>query len=101
MISADSKDTETAQEIKISCPVAVIEIWSFTAAKADIITDHLEHPHQLLVAVAAIQLIAIACMTREQCAHVQTERIGYNACCERSLVNTIGRGLLHCAFGNL
>jgi len=36
-------------------------------------------------------------MTREQCAHVQTERIGYNVCCDRSFINTIGRGLLHCA----
>src|SRR5450759_3215604 len=56
-----------SQEIEVSRPVAVKEILPFTAAKTDVIADRFEHPHQLLIAVAAVQLKAIAFVAREQC----------------------------------
>jgi hypothetical protein len=60
MVAADGKHAETAQQVKIPRTVAVIEILPFAAAKADIKVDRLKHPHQLVIAVPSVQLIAIA-----------------------------------------
>ena len=71
MIPPESEDAEAAQEIEITCPVAVIEIGSLPAAEADIVAHDLEHPHELLVAVTAVDLVAIGLVTCEQRGYVR------------------------------
>jgi hypothetical protein len=52
MIAADGKHAKSAQQIQIARAIPVIQIRTLAAAKADVISDGLEHPHHLFVQMA-------------------------------------------------
>src|SRR5262249_54378130 len=70
MVAPDREHAETAEEIKIACAVAIVEILPLPLLEADIVADGLEHPNKLLVQVTRMQGAALRLAIREKLSYV-------------------------------
>ena len=59
MVAADREHTEAGQQVEIALVLAVVEVLALAALEADVETDGLEHPDELLVQVAGMQRPAL------------------------------------------
>jgi hypothetical protein len=59
MITPDSEDSKTTQQVEITVAVSIIEILAFASAKANVATDRPEDPHHLLVEMAPMYCVMI------------------------------------------
>src|SRR5260370_40005301 len=70
MIAAEGKHAETAQKIKITRALPVIEIRSLTSAEPDIVSDGFEHSHHLIAQMAAVHRVSVGLVAREKRGHI-------------------------------
>ena len=65
MVAAKRENAEAAQQIEVTVAVAVEQILALRALKADVITDGLKHPDELLVEVPCMQSVTLELAIRE------------------------------------
>src|SRR5215467_7550752 len=65
VIAPDSEYAEAAQQIEIALPLAIIEILTSAATKADIVAYRAEDSHHLLVQMTNVHRIPVTFVLRE------------------------------------
>ena len=51
MVPANRENAKTAQQIKITRAIAIVEVLAFAFLEPYVIPDRFEHPHELLIQV--------------------------------------------------
>jgi hypothetical protein len=71
VVPADRENAETAQQIEIFVAGAVVEVLALAFLESDVITDGLQHAHELLVQIARMHGTALGFARRKHLGNVK------------------------------